>query len=71
MVPSGTPANVVAALRSALHRALRTPELKAALEHMGFEPVDEDPDAMAALLKAESERFKRLMNQSGIRLDTE
>ena len=60
LAPSGTPADIVAKLQGALRQAIASPEFRGALESRGFEPIDEPPEAFAAFLKSEIERYRRL-----------
>jgi len=66
VAPSGTPPEVVAKLRQALRQALGTPGVVQGLERMGFETIDEPPEAFTAILQTESERFGRLAKQVGL-----
>jgi tripartite-type tricarboxylate transporter receptor subunit TctC len=68
MAPTGTPGDVVATLRSAVRRSMQTPAVRAGFEQMGFEPVDDDPEAFPAHLRAEIERLRRLVSETGIRV---
>lgn len=66
VAPSGTPPEVVKKLRQALRQALGTPRVVQGLERMGFEVIDEPPEAFTALLQMESERFGRLVKRIGL-----
>lgn len=69
VVPRGTPPEVVATLRNALRQALRDPEFRESIERLGFEPIDEDPEEFAAVLKSEIDRFGQLIKDAGIRIN--
>jgi len=71
VVPRATPPEVVATLRSALRQALREPEFRERIERLGFEPVDEDPEAFAEVLKSEIDRFGQLIKDAGIRINVQ
>jgi tripartite-type tricarboxylate transporter receptor subunit TctC len=48
---------------------LRQPDARAAVEALGFAPGDEDPQALAAFIACETERWKRVIHQRGITAD--
>ena len=68
MAPKGTPLEIVTALRSALRDVERAPGFGEALEKMGFEPIDEQPEALTAHIKSEIERFRPIVKRSGYAL---
>ncbi len=65
VAPSGTPAEIVGRLRSALLRARASPEFRAGLDRLGFEPIDEPPEAFAAVIRDETERLRRIVLSLG------
>jgi tripartite-type tricarboxylate transporter receptor subunit TctC len=69
MVPRGTPADVVAALRRALADVTGTAAFREALERTGFEPNEGDPTDVADLLREETDRYRTLVKQAGLRVD--
>jgi len=71
VAPRDTPADVVAKLRGALRQALCEREFRESLERMGFEPVDEEPEALGPLLKSEIERYRKLVDETGIRINAQ
>ena len=70
VAPSGTPAQVVATLREALRQVTRAPEFGEELERMGFEAVDEEPEALTGYIKSEIERLRPIVKQPGYALGT-
>jgi tripartite-type tricarboxylate transporter receptor subunit TctC len=69
MAPAGTPPAVIAKLNAAYSAALKDPEVKAKLEAHGAEPVGSTPDEFKAFLHAEVQRWEKVVQSSGIRLD--
>jgi tripartite-type tricarboxylate transporter receptor subunit TctC len=68
-VPAATPAPVVARLMEASNRLMATPEMKAKIIQSGLEPSDTSPEILAAFLKADTEKWKKLVVESGARAD--
>jgi tripartite-type tricarboxylate transporter receptor subunit TctC len=65
MAPSGTPAAIVAVLRNALRKVMRTPGFAEELEKMGFEAVDEEPETLTGYIRSEIERFRPIVKRQG------
>jgi tripartite-type tricarboxylate transporter receptor subunit TctC len=68
-MPIGAPAEVVATLRSALLEARASADLREGLERLGFEPIEERPEAFGAIVRDESERFRQLVRRVGMRVN--
>ncbi len=64
LAPSGTPAEHIERLQTALAQALAAPDLREAIARMGFEPIDEPPAAFAAFLRDEVQRYRRAAERS-------
>lgn len=60
LAPSGTPGELIERLRGPLRQALASKDFRDGLEHLGFEPIDEPPEAFAPFLRNELERYRRL-----------
>jgi tripartite-type tricarboxylate transporter receptor subunit TctC len=68
--PANTPAAVVQQLFNATRKALADPELRAHLIASGSEPEpSESPEAFARLMKAETPKWARLIQMSGVKAD--
>ena len=65
--PKGTPPEVVARLHAELVKILRAPEVKQHLATLGAEPGGEKPEEFAAFVKAESERWGKIIKDKGIK----
>ncbi len=68
-VPAGTPPERVAYLHEALVRVLRSPEVSRQITEGGSEVVASTPDAFAAQLRQDIERWSRVVKLSGARVD--
>jgi tripartite-type tricarboxylate transporter receptor subunit TctC len=66
--PAGLPPGVEQALVRALNQVLALPELRAKLEAQGFELEQRTPEAFAAFIKEQAERWAPVVRASGARL---
>jgi len=64
-VPSGTPASVIARLNSEVNRGLQQPDVREKLANVGAEAVGTSPEELAKFVRAETEKFARLVKLSG------
>jgi tripartite-type tricarboxylate transporter receptor subunit TctC len=64
-VPSGTPADVIARLNSEVNRGLKQPDVREKLANVGAETVGTSPDELAKFVRAETEKYARLVKLSG------
>jgi tripartite-type tricarboxylate transporter receptor subunit TctC len=67
--PAGTPKDVVDRLNREIVRIVGQPELKARLLELGAEPVGNAPDAFAARIRSEAERWGKLVKALGLKAD--
>jgi len=68
VAPAGIAGDILEALRSALRQACTSAGFRAGLEQLGFEPIDEPADAFAAVVRDETERFRRLVARHGTQM---
>lgn len=69
MVPGATPREIVARLHQELVRVLQQPEVKARLEGEGAEIFGKSPEESAAILRADLQRWARVVKSLGISAD--
>jgi tripartite-type tricarboxylate transporter receptor subunit TctC len=67
--PAGTPPQRVTALADAFRAAMDAPEVRAGLAAAGAERAYLDPDATAAFTAREIERYRRIVADSGARVE--
>jgi tripartite-type tricarboxylate transporter receptor subunit TctC len=67
--PAGLPPDVLAKLNGALVTTLANPEVKAALAKVGVEPRGTSPQESAEILKAEFEKWKKVITEGKIKLE--
>jgi tripartite-type tricarboxylate transporter receptor subunit TctC len=71
-LPKGAPADVVKTLNAAVVAAMKTPSVKERLAGLGAQVVSEDkatPQALAALVKSETEKWAAPIKASGVTVD--
>jgi tripartite-type tricarboxylate transporter receptor subunit TctC len=66
MGPAGTPVDIVNRLNAEINACLGTPEMKASLAKLGYEPKAGSPQDFAALLTEEIEAWKEAARVAGI-----
>jgi tripartite-type tricarboxylate transporter receptor subunit TctC len=67
--PAGTPREIVQRLHKEVIVALQSPDVKERFASQGAEPVGGTPEALAALIKSETVRWKRVIEAGQIKLD--
>ena len=67
--PAGTPAAIVERLNAATNAALRSPEMKASMEHLGIAPNIGSPQQFAAFVAQEQPKWARIVEASGVKID--
>lgn len=68
-VPAGTPAEVIDRLNAAARAAARSPEFVGKLEHEGLVIVAGTPEELDVYVRAEEERWAKIVEENGIRPD--
>jgi tripartite-type tricarboxylate transporter receptor subunit TctC len=69
LAPAGTPAEILARLSAETVKGMRHPEAQEALGRLGFEVVASSPDEFARWIRAESEKWARVIRASGATAD--
>ncbi len=67
--PSGTPPEIVRRLNGELVAILRDPEILARFKQLATEPVGNSPEAFAAFVRAELDKYARIIKSANIKLD--
>jgi tripartite-type tricarboxylate transporter receptor subunit TctC len=68
-VPSGTPHEVVDRLHAQFIRALAAPDVRERMLALGAEPVGNSPEEFSAYIRAEADKYARVVKASGARAD--
>jgi tripartite-type tricarboxylate transporter receptor subunit TctC len=66
LVPAGTPAEIVNRLHGELTRILAMPEMRESLVGLGMRPVGNAPAEFAEELRADVERWARVVRETGV-----
>jgi len=69
MVPKGTPRDIVARLNMEVVKLAATSDYKAQLDKLGFEPYASTPEQLTAFLKAEFDRWGKVIKTAGVKGD--
>jgi tripartite-type tricarboxylate transporter receptor subunit TctC len=69
LATAGTPRPVIARLHAEFAKALKAPDTRERLLGMGVEPVGSTPEAFAAYLAADIEKYAKVVKASGARVD--
>lgn len=69
LVPAGTPTGVVRKLHGDLVRITQSPEMKERLLAQGLQPVANTPAQFGAVLKADIQRWSKLVKDAGISVE--
>ena len=65
-MPAQTSKEVIAALRAAALTALPRPDINQRMLDLGLTPVGDQPGEFAAFIKAEIEKWSKLVRQKGL-----
>jgi tripartite-type tricarboxylate transporter receptor subunit TctC len=69
IMPAGTPPAIVNRASREIHQLMRQPDVRDRLITEGVDPVGSTPEELAALIKAELEKWPKLLKQTGINLE--
>ncbi len=66
-VRKGTPQPIVDRLNAVVNKVAQIPEVTAKLESLGFRPVQETPDAFQKFITSDTDRWRKVVAESGIK----
>lgn len=69
LAPAGTPKNVIARLDAELAKAVGAPELRERFATLGVEPASKNSEQMAAYLKAEVDKYAKIVRAIGLKIE--
>jgi tripartite-type tricarboxylate transporter receptor subunit TctC len=69
MAPAGTPRDVVQALYGQFAKAVHAPDVAQRFATMGIVPEAGTPEQLAALIKADQQKFSKIVRETGARVD--
>jgi tripartite-type tricarboxylate transporter receptor subunit TctC len=65
--PAGLPPELTKRLNAEINRVMSMPDVKQKMEAIGVEPVNETPEQFAATLRADADKWGRLVRELGIK----
>ena len=69
LAPLATPKDIVARLHGEIVKVLASAEFRARLQEIGAEPVGNSPDQMAAQIRADTDKFARLVKDAKVTIE--
>jgi tripartite-type tricarboxylate transporter receptor subunit TctC len=69
LAPAGTPPDVIHRIQHEVARALGAPAVRERLQAQGAEPIGNTPEQFAALIRAETAKWARVVKDSGAKVD--
>ena len=69
LVPAGTPKDIVDLLNGEIVKLIAQPDMKERLEAIGFRPVAGTPEQFASQMKAESEKWSKVIRAAGLKAE--
>ncbi len=69
VAPAGTPAAVISRLHAEIAAALSDPEIKASMRNLGVEPAPSRPEEFEAYIRAETQKWGKVIKSAGIKLE--
>jgi tripartite-type tricarboxylate transporter receptor subunit TctC len=67
--PKDTPKEIIAKLNSEINAILTEPEMKQRLVELGGEPLIQSPEAFGKQIKAETEKWKKVVEFAGLKVE--
>jgi tripartite-type tricarboxylate transporter receptor subunit TctC len=67
VAPAKTPAPVLTRLNGEINRAIQSPDLKEKLVTQSYEPLGGSPERFADAIRADMERFDKVIREGGIK----
>jgi tripartite-type tricarboxylate transporter receptor subunit TctC len=67
--PAGAPKPAIELVNRKMNAVLAAPQVKTALEKLGFEPVGGDPEVLAAKVQSELTKWANIVREKNIRLE--
>ena len=69
LAPAATPKDVLARLSTEMVKAIQSPDFKKRMDEIGAEPIGNSPDQMAQQIKAETEKFAKLVKDAKVTIE--
>lgn len=69
LAPVATPKEIVAKLNTEMVKVIQSPDFRKRMEEIGAEPIGDTSDHMAQQIKAETEKFSKLVKEAKVTID--
>ena len=69
LAPAATPKDIVARLNTEMVKVIQSPEFKKRMDEIGAEPIGNSAAEMAAQIRAETEKFAKLVKDGKVTID--
>ena len=69
VAPAKTPPDILAKLSGALSEIRKSPDVRARLEQLGYEPIDDSPGQFRLVIGTEIEKYSALAKSAGLKAD--
>ncbi len=69
LAPAGTPADVVARINGDVNESLKSPEFRASMQKVGFEPTGGSPADFAALISEQLKHWAPIVKATGFQME--
>jgi len=69
LAPAGTPREIVAAVHTAVARAIAAPDVRERYAAMGYDSVSSTPEALAAMMATEVDKYGKIIRALGLRAE--
>ena len=69
MAPARTPAPIVAKINAQVVEIMKNPAMREALLNQGAEPMHSTPEELAAYMRSETVRWKKVIETAGVKID--
>ncbi|WJR78241.1 tripartite tricarboxylate transporter substrate binding protein [Bradyrhizobium sp. NP1] len=67
--PKNTPKEIIVKLNSEINAVLAEPDMKARLADLGGDPLIQSPEAFGDMIKAETEKWKKVVEFAGLKVE--
>jgi len=69
VVPAKTPKELIASIHAAAVTALKRPDIAKRMQELGLTPIGDQPDEFAEFIKADIEKWRKIVRQKGLKAD--